>query len=70
MPTPDDIRNEDWLRTMGWDLPTDLDGFLNACGRTAEQVRHFLTLPAAEAMPPALRVQVQHWLERPEPPVG
>lgn len=57
-----DARNEDWLRTIGWDLPTTLDAFLASQGNDPERLRHFLTLPAAEAMPEDLRGQVENWL--------
>ncbi len=49
----EDARNADWLRTMHWALPTDLDEFMQMVGRSG--VHHFMTLPAAEAMPMSLR---------------
>lgn len=48
-----DPLDEDWLRTQGWDLPTDADSFLAVV--LPGQLAHFLTLPAALAMPDSLR---------------
>jgi hypothetical protein len=47
-------RNRDWIKILGWDLPTDLGGFLRAIGGP-DKLEHFLTLSAAEAMPQELR---------------
>lgn len=44
----------DWLKPNSWDLPTDVQGFLNAIGGI-EKLDHFMELPAAEAMPASLR---------------
>lgn len=49
-----DIRDADWLRSMSWDLPTNVDDFLYAIGGR-KRLAHFLTLPAAQAMPDDLR---------------
>ena len=49
-----DQRNADWIRTLHWDLPTDKDTFLTVIGGESA-LAHFMTLPAAEAMPPELR---------------
>ena len=49
-----DQRNADWLKTLSWDLPTDKDVFLAVIGGEAA-LDHFMTLPAAEAMPTDLR---------------
>jgi hypothetical protein len=49
-----DQRNADWLRTLHWDLPTDKDTFLAVIGGE-DALEHFMTLPAAEAMPDALK---------------
>lgn len=62
MADANDTRNEDWLRTRSWDLPTDLDGFLALNGNDVERVKHFLTLPAAEAMPADLKRDVDAWI--------
>ena len=48
-----DLRNADWLRTMYWDLPEDPEIFLAVIGGR-DNLAHFMTLPAAEAMPAAL----------------
>lgn len=42
----------DWIKVLRWDLPTDVDEFLSVVGPGLE---HFLTLPAARAMPDDLR---------------
>ncbi len=49
-----DIRNADWLKTRSWDLPAEKEEFLATIGGP-EAIPHFLTLPAAEAMPAELR---------------
>jgi len=67
-PTPDivlnldeDPNNADWIKTLSWDLPQDVDEFLDwlASGRgpgtLQSQVEHFMTLPAAVPMPEAIR---------------
>lgn len=46
-------RNADWIKTLYWDLPTDPDIFLQVIGGK-DALPHFLTLPAAEKMPPEL----------------
>jgi len=43
----------DWLRAVAWDLPTDPAEFRAFIG---DRLDHFMALPAARAMPPALRV--------------
>lgn len=51
--------NGDWIKAVGWNLPESTEEFLVALGiRTDEpkedqraKVEHFMTLPAAEAMP-------------------
>lgn len=49
-----DQRNADWIKVGHWDLPTDKDAFLAVIGGPT-MLDHFLTLPAAEAMPDALK---------------
>ena len=49
-----DQRDADWIRVSAWDFPTDLDMFLQVIGGR-EMLEHFMTLPAAEAMPIALQ---------------
>ncbi len=57
------LRNEDWLRTRRWDIvPATVDTLLLSLGvhgkTTVEQksvVADFMKLPAAEAMPVALK---------------
>jgi hypothetical protein len=60
-----DQRNADWIKTLQWDLPTDKESFLAAIGGESE-LAHFMTLPAAEAMPPQLGEQLG--VEVPKPP--
>ena len=50
----DDNESADWLRSRGWDLPVDPEAFLSTIGGR-ENLAHFMTLPAARAMPDALR---------------
>ena len=49
-------RNADWLRTLHWNLPTDMAEFLRQIG--PDDVHHFMSLPAAEAMPSTLRAEL------------
>jgi len=53
----DDINNADWIKTETWDLPTTKDEFLEAIGGQ-EHLAHFMTLPAARAMPQELKTQL------------
>jgi hypothetical protein len=48
-----DDYSADWIKSLRWDLPTDSNDFLSAIGGR-NQLNHFLSLPAAEAMPAAL----------------
>lgn len=56
-----DLRNADWLRTRTWDIWTKGSKKLVATPEELAEaiapmtVEHFLTLPAAEAMPEELR---------------
>ena len=65
--TPSDVRNEDWLRTRTWDiwldtkLVTTFDQLRSYCDRQDITVDHFLTLPAAEAMPAELKQDAALW---------
>jgi hypothetical protein len=52
-----DQRNADWIKTLSWDLPTEKGAFLAAIGGS-EQLDSFMELPAAEAMPQELAVQL------------
>jgi hypothetical protein len=59
-----DARNCDWPRASIWDIPIDVDQCLASVaarsgddGRYREAVARFLTLPAARAMLPAMRVE-------------
>lgn len=57
--TPDaDLQNADWIKPQSWDLPRTLDGLLAHLRDTNTTVEHFLTLPAAVAMPEDLRGQL------------
>lgn len=51
----EDNESADWIKTLSWDLPTDPDDFLYAIGGRAK-LDHFMTLPAAKAMPTDLKV--------------
>lgn len=51
------LEDEDWIKTLSWDLPTNKDEFLMAIGGPG-MLEHFLTLPAAKAMPIHLRNQL------------
>lgn len=61
------VISEDWTKAGSWDLPRDIDGFLNAIhrpgipGGLAKSVALFMELPAARRMPQPLRRQL--WLE-------
>ena len=64
-----DIENADWLRGLYWDLPTEPERvYVLICGEYGsidEQKanwEHFLTLPAARPMPPAVRAAVEYYL--------
>ena len=56
------LMQADWLRTIAWDLPTTLEGFLESQGvspwdplETAQaEVRKFLRYPAVIPIPPDL----------------
>ena len=47
------LLDSDWLK-QSWDLPTEKDQFLEAIGGK-DFLKHFMTLPAAKAMPDELR---------------
>jgi hypothetical protein len=64
--TPDLLqRDADWIKTMSWDFPgvETPEELETAVG----DLRHFLTLPAAEPMPPALRAKVLLYLATGQP---
>jgi len=57
--------NEDWIKTLSWDLPTDFKGFVWAIGAgnldhagQVQSLRHFMTLPAWAIAPLDLEKQV------------
>lgn len=58
------VQSEDWIKRGQWDLPTEIDPFLDAIhrpgieGGLAESVRLFMELPAARRMPQSLRRQL------------
>lgn len=58
------LANADWLKTRTWDLYVPGNGKLVetpaelAAAVAPLTVEHFLTLPAAEAMPPALKAEL------------
>ena len=64
----DDIENADWLRARSWAIqPPSAQGLLDALGvgdaspqTQRSAVQHFLTLPAARAMPASVRVSLMH----------
>jgi hypothetical protein len=58
-----DVRNADWIKTLSWDLPTEIDSFWKIIGEDpAAGWAHFQTLPAFEPMPQDLRVEVERRL--------
>jgi hypothetical protein len=58
------VNSEDWIKRGTWDLPTQIDAFLDAIhrpgipGGLVESVRLFMALPAARRMPQSLRRQL------------
>ena len=54
-----DTRNEDWIKTLHRDLPTDVDELRRVIHGAGMSLAHFLTLPAAEAMPADLCERVE-----------
>lgn len=60
-----DLLSEDWPKRATWDLPTDIDRFLDAIhrpgipGGLARSVALFMELPAARRMPQSLRRQLR-----------
>ena len=57
------MENSDWIKSRTWDLPTTLYALLAIIGSSVEDVEHFLTLPAAKAMPEGLQVKVMNYLQ-------
>lgn len=47
----------DWIKELSWDLPTDWEGFLGAVGGSKEDVKRFLSMPAAKQMPKPLKAK-------------
>lgn len=54
-----DARNEDWLRTLAWDLPTDIVQL-----ERLWDLEHLIEMDCWEAAPEAVRVAVYGELER------
>jgi len=54
--TEDSDENADWIKSGSWDLPTNAEEFLRSIrpGTLAD----FMKLPAAQAMPDALREEL------------
>ena len=64
--TIDATTSEDWIKTLAWDLPSDVAGLIWAIGASskdtqgqADALRNLMTLPAWTAAPPTLRSQVE-----------
>jgi hypothetical protein len=47
------LANADWIKARGWDLPTDVESFLDFIGGMGNLVK-FMELPASKAMPEEL----------------
>jgi hypothetical protein len=65
-PTQDEL-NEDWIKTLAWDLGfTDLAGLWAYCGTGSNGDRvaleRFMDLPAWRAAPDQLRQEAASWL--------
>jgi hypothetical protein len=54
--TEDNNEDADWLKGSTWDLPTEPQEFLHSLGGMT--LEHFMTLPAAKAMPDSLREEL------------
>jgi hypothetical protein len=54
--TEDNNEDADWLKGSTWDLPTEPQEFLRSLGSMT--LEHFMTLPAAKAMPDSLREEL------------
>ncbi len=64
-----DPYDEDWIKTLHWDLPTDLEELIRAIGARGkprgEQVKalkHLMTLPAWKPAPPKVRDAVEAFI--------
>lgn len=53
------LSNADWIKKSAWDLPTELDAFVQHLRATNMTVAAFMDLPAATAMPDKLRAQIE-----------
>ena len=65
VPTADvdlDALEGDWIKTLGWDLPTDPAAF------TPEELQYLSTLPAWEAAPPEIKAALPTSPTPPAPP--
>jgi hypothetical protein len=52
--SPDkDLAGSDWIKSRAWDLPTNVESFLDFIGGF-ENLPKFMELPAAKAMPKEL----------------
>jgi hypothetical protein len=49
------LENQDWLRTLSWDLPDDPDEFVHFLEERSMTLKDFIQLPAAVKMPTALK---------------
>ncbi len=54
------LANADWVKAKVWDLPADINGFLNAIGGI-DKLEHFMKLPAAKAMPEKLKEALKNY---------
>ena len=60
---PNDDHNEDWIKSMSWDLPEYDTAEQLAAGIAPMTIEHFMTLPASKPMPLKLRKQVLAYLK-------
>lgn len=73
-----DLQSEDWIKVHTWDLPTNVDEFLDAVhrpgiqGGLAVSVALFMELPAARSMPAPLKRQLflEGFLTKEGKPIG
>ena len=60
------LRSEDWIKIAHWDIRDHDQRLVTTWVQLAEvfgpDLPHFLTLPAAEAMPPALRAEAERMI--------
>lgn len=65
------MENEDWLRSMTWDLPTSLPGLLFALGvgndppdHQREALSRLIRLPAWKPCPESLKSEILGFVEK------